>query len=90
MFERVVRDDGGLSKAHTARHSSPTPLDCVIMSVVAIHDPSVPVLTRFPSGSMSVNLAFRLSDKTLKSSYVCMWILSNIAYNMYSLKKMGI
>ena len=69
MFERVVRDDGGLPKANIASHSSPTLLVYVIASMVANHVPSVPILTQFPSGSMSVNLVFQLSDKTLKSSY---------------------
>ena len=66
MFECVLHDDGGLSKAHIARHSSPTLLVHVITSVVANHAPSVPILNQFPSGSMS--LLFQLSDKTLKSS----------------------
>ena len=39
------------------------------MSMVANHAPSVPIRTQFLSGSMSVNLAFQLSDKTLKSSH---------------------
>ena len=68
MFERVVRVNDGFSKANTARHSSPTPLVCVIMSMVANHAPSVAILAQFPSGSMSVNLAFQLSDKTLTTS----------------------
>ena len=48
---------------------SPTPLVYVITPMVANHAPSVPILSQFPSGSMSVNLAFQLSDKTVKSSY---------------------
>ena len=44
---------------------SPTPLVHVVMSMVANHAPSVPILIQFPSGSMSVNLVFQLSDKTL-------------------------
>ena len=58
MFEFLLRDDGGLSKACIAKHSSPTPLVCVVMSMVANHAPSVPILSQFPSGFMSVNLAF--------------------------------
>ena len=69
MLECVLRDDCGLSKTHIARHSSPTPLVHVITPMVANHAPSVPILNQFPSGSISVNLAFQLSDKTLKSSY---------------------
>ena len=38
--------------------------------MVANHAPSVPILSQLPSGSMSVNLAFQFSDKTLKSSYL--------------------
>ena len=68
MFRFVVRDDCGLSKAHIARHRSPTSLVHVIVSMVANHAPSVPILIQFPSGSMSANLAFQLSDKTSKSS----------------------
>ena len=68
MFKFALRDNGGLSKAHIARHSSPTPLVHVITSMVENRAPSVPILSQFPSGSMSVNLAFQLSDKTLKSS----------------------
>ena len=70
MFKFVLRDDGGLSKAHSARHSSPTSLVYIITSVVANRVPSVLILIQFPSGSMSVNLAFQLSDKTLKSSHL--------------------
>ena len=70
MFKFVLRDDGELSKAHIARQSSPPPLVYVVTSMVANHAPSLPILTQFPSGSMSVNLAFQLSDKTLKSSYL--------------------
>ena len=69
MFKFVVRGDGGLSKAHIARHSSPTPLFCVFTSVVANRAPSVPILSQSPSGSISVNLTFQLSDKMLKSLY---------------------
>ena len=68
MFKFVLCNDDGLSKAHIARHSSPIALVHVIISMAANYAPSVPILTRFPSGSMSVNLAFQLSDKTLKSS----------------------
>ena len=53
-------------------HCEPTPVGvgcgaqgCV--SVVVNHAPFVPILFQFLSGSMSVNLAFQLSDKTLKS-----------------------
>ena len=69
MLEFVLRDDGGLSKAHIARHSSPTPLVHVITSMVSKHAPSVTILNQFLSGSMSVNHALQLSDETLKSSY---------------------
>ena len=65
MFKFVLRNDGRLSKAHLARHSSPTTLVYIIMSMVVIHAPFVSILSQFPSGSMSVNLAFHLSDKTL-------------------------
>ena len=68
MVEHELRDDGGLPKANIASHSSPTLLVYVITSMVANHVPSVPILTQFPSGSMSVNLDFQLSDKKLKSS----------------------
>ena len=68
MFECVPRDDGGLSKAHIARYSSSLPLVYVIISMVANHAPSVPILSQFPSRYMSINLAFQLSNKTLKSS----------------------
>ena len=74
MLECVLHDDGGLSKAHIARHSSPTPLVYVITSMVANHASSVPILSRFQSGSMDVNLAFQLSDKILQSSYL--WLFS--------------
>ena len=70
-FEFVLHGDGGLSKAHIARHSSPLPLAHVITSMVANHAPSMPILSQFPSGSVSVNLAFQLSDKTLKALYAC-------------------
>ena len=40
------------------------------MSMVTICASSRPILYRFPSGSMGLNLAFQFSDKTLKSSYV--------------------
>ena len=69
MFKFILRDDGWLSKAHIAKHSSPTPLVHVITSRVVNCAPSVSILSQFPSGSKSVNLAFQLSDKTLKSSY---------------------
>ena len=75
MFKFVPRGDGGLSKAHIARHSSPTPLVHVIISMVANHAPSVPILTQFPRGSMSVNLACQLSKKTLKSSYLFLFFV---------------
>ena len=68
MVEYEVRNDGGISKAHITRHSCQTPLVYVIISVVANHASSVPILCQFLSGSMSINLAFQLSDKTLKSS----------------------
>ena len=74
-----VRVDGGLSKAHIARHSSPTPLFYVIISMVANHAPSMQILGQFPSGSMSVNLAFQSPDKTLKSPYICNYLLSKLA-----------
>ena len=70
IFKFVLRNDGGLSKAHIARHSESTSLVHVIMSMVANHAPSVPILSQFPSSSMSINLAFQLFGKTLKSSYV--------------------
>ena len=38
--------------------------------MITIHAPSVPILAQFPSGSTGVNLAFQLSDKTLKPSYI--------------------
>ena len=70
MFKFVLCGDGGLSEAHVARHSSPIPLVYVIISMVANHAPSMPILNQFLDGSMSINLAFQLlSDKTLKSSY---------------------
>ena len=70
MFKFVLRGDGGLSEAHIARHSSAIPLVYVIISMVANHAPSMPILSQLPSSSMSVNLAFQLlSNKTLKSSY---------------------
>ena len=49
MFKFVLRDNGGLSKAHIARHSNQPPL----VHVVANHAPSVPILIQFPSGSSS-------------------------------------
>ena len=70
MAEYELRDDGGLSKTHIARYSSPTLLVHVVMSMVAIHAPSGPIPNQFLSGSVSVNLDFQLSDKTLKSSYL--------------------
>ena len=56
MFEFVLRDNGGLSKAHIARNSCPTPLVYVITTMVVNHAPAVLILTQFPSGSMGVNL----------------------------------
>ena len=69
VFKFVLGDDGGLSKAHIRRHSIPPPLVCVVTSMVANRAPPVPILSQFPIGFMSVNLAFQLSDTTLKSSY---------------------
>ena len=65
----MERSPGFECALHIARHSSPPPLVHVIISVVANHAPSVPILARFLCGSMSINLAFQLNDKTLKSSY---------------------
>ena len=70
MFKCVVRDEGELSNARIARRSRPTPPVYVITAMVVNHAPSVPILSQFLSGSMSVNLAFQLSDKTLKPSYL--------------------
>ena len=70
MVKCELRVDCGLSEAHIARHSSPTPLVYVIMPMVANHAIYFCAnLSQFPSGSVSVNLAFQLSDQTLKSSY---------------------
>ena len=68
MVEYELRDNGRLLKAHIARYSRLTPLVHVTMSMVAIHAPSVRIPIQFPSGSASINLAFQLSNKTLKSS----------------------
>ena len=40
VFKFVLREDGGLSKTHVARHTSPTLLVCIVISVVANHAPS--------------------------------------------------
>ena len=70
VFKFVQCGNGGLSKAHIASHGSPIPLVYVIISMVTNYAPSVPILSQFLSGSMSVNLAFQLSGKTFKSSYI--------------------
>ena len=43
---------------------------CLLLLVNALEGPWAGwILNQFPSGSVSVNLAFQLSDKTLKPSY---------------------
>ena len=61
------RNDGGLSKIRFARRSILIPLGHVLPTV-KIHAPSFKIFNQFPSSSISINLAFQLSDKTLKSS----------------------
>ena len=39
--------------------------------MVVNHAPSVPILTQFPRGSVSVNLAFQLSDKMPSKQEYC-------------------
>ena len=36
VLKSTLRDNGGVSKAHIARHSSPTPLVCVIIYMVVV------------------------------------------------------